>query len=51
MTIHFFFQQHFISYLHTKEKLQQKKVANLQFTKVIENYNLELSLPLYMKNQ
>ena len=47
----FFFQQPFISYLHTKEKLQQKKVAKLQFTKVIENYNLKSSLPLYMKNQ
>ena len=26
-----FFQQHFILYLHTKEKLQQQKVAKLQF--------------------
>ena len=28
-----------------------KKVAKLQVTKIIENYNLKLSLPLYMKNQ
>ena len=31
--------------------IYRDKEKKLQFTKVIENYNLKLSLPLYMKNQ
>ena len=30
---------------------RDKGKKKLQFTKVIENYNLKLSLPLYMKNR
>ena len=45
LSFSFFFSSNTLFHIY------RDKEKKLQFTKVIENYNLKLSLPLYMKNQ
>ena len=50
----FFLSFFFFFFFYSKNLFiiyRDKGKKKLQFTKVIENYNLKLSLPLYMKNQ
>ena len=46
LSFSFFFSNNTLFHIY-----RDKGKKKLQFTKVIENYNLKLSLPLYMKNQ
>ena len=46
LSFSFFFSSNTLFHIY-----RDKGKKKLQFTKVIENYNLKLSLPLYMKNQ
>ena len=46
LSFSFFFSSNTLFHIY-----RGKGKKKLQFTKVIENYNLKLSLPLYMKNQ